>query len=111
MYMRAYCEQCGQRPKAVNYVKDGKKYYRKKCEQCLKLYKPVKPLWLDSGYKVKRKCEACGFKPSMRSQVTVFYIDGNLNNVSNRNLKTVCLNCNQELIKFGWKRGDLTPDV
>ena len=109
--MRASCEQCGQRPKSVNYIKDGKKYYRKKCEQCLKLYKPVKPLWVDSGYKVKRKCEACGFKPSLRSQVTVFYIDGNLKNVSNRNLKTVCLNCNQELIYFGRNRGDLTPDV
>ncbi len=109
--MRANCEQCGQRPKAVNYIKDGKKYYRKKCEQCLKLHNPVKPLWVNSGYKVKRKCEACGFKPSIRSQVTVFYIDGNLKNVSNRNLKTVCLNCHQELVKFGWKRGDLTPDA
>lgn len=109
--MRDNCEQCGQRPKAVNYIKDGKKYYRKKCEQCLKLHKPVKPLWVNSGYKVKRKCEACEFKPSIRSQVTVFYIDGNLKNVSNRNLKTVCLNCHQELLKFGWKRGDLTPDA
>lgn len=109
--MRANCEHCGQRPKAVNYIKDGKKYYRRKCEQCLKLHKPVKPLWVDSGYKVKRKCEACSFKPSLRTQVTIFYIDGNLKNVSNRNLKTVCLNCNQELIKFGWNRGDLTPDI
>ena len=109
--MRPYCENCGQRPKAVNYKKDNKTYYRKKCEQCLRLYKPIKPLWVDSGYKVKRKCEACQFKPSLRSQVTIFYIDGNLKNVSNRNLKTVCLNCNQELIMFGWNRGDLTPDV
>ena len=105
------CEQCGQRPKAVNYYKDNKIYYRKKCEQCLKLYKPVKPLWADSGYKVKRFCEACGFKPIIRSQVTVFYIDGDLTNVAYRNLKTVCLNCNAELIKTGWSRGDLTPDV
>ena len=109
--MRPVCEQCGQRPKAVNYYIGKKIYYRKKCEQCLKLYKPVKPLWVDSGYKIKKKCEACGFKPIMRSQVTVVYIDGNLNNVSNRNLKTVCLNCNQELIKYGWSRGDLTPDL
>ena len=105
------CEQCGQRPKAVNYYKDNKTYYRRRCEQCLKSHKPVKPLWLDSGYHVKRFCEACGFKPVMRSQVTVFYIDRNLNNVSAKNLKTVCLNCNAELIKTGWARGDLTPDV
>ena len=42
---------------------------------------------------------------------SLFTVDGNLNNVSNRNLKTVCLNCNQELIKYGWRRGDLTPDL
>ena len=109
--MRTVCDTCGQRPKAVNYHKGDITYYRKKCEQCLKSHKPVKPLWFESGYKVKRKCEACGFKPTVRNQVTIFYIDGNLNNVSNRNLKTVCLNCNQELIRFGWNRGDLTPDV
>lgn len=105
------CEQCGQRPKAVNYYKDKKTYYRRKCEQCLKSHKPVKPLWLDSGYHVKRFCEACGFKPVIRSQVTVFYIDGNLKNVASTNLKTVCLNCNAELIKTGWARGDLKPDL
>lgn len=109
--MRPNCDICGQRPKAVNYKKDGKTYYRRRCEQCLKLHKPVKPLWVDSGYKVKRNCEACGFRPSIRSQVTVFYIDSDLNNVAKTNLKTVCLNCNAELIKTGWHRGDLTPDA
>jgi hypothetical protein len=108
---RPSCDQCGKRPKAVNYYKDGKVYYRRRCEQCLKLHKPIKPLWVDAGYKPKRVCEACGFKPTFRSQVTVFYIDGNLTNVSNYNLKTVCLNCNAELIKTGWARGDLAPDV
>ena len=107
---RPICEHCGIRPKSINYHKDGKIHYRKKCEQCSTSHKPVKPLWVDSGYKVKRKCEACGFVPSIRSQVTVFYIDGKLTNVSNRNLKTVCLNCNAELVKTGWRRGDLTPD-
>lgn len=108
--MRPVCEICGQRPKAVNYRKDDKVYYRRRCEQCLKLHKPVKPLWVDSGYKVKRFCEACGFKPVLRSQVTVFYVDGDLTNIHSSNLKTVCLNCNAELISTGWRRGDLTPD-
>ena len=108
--MRPVCDVCGQRPKAVNYRRGDKVYYRRRCEQCLKLYKPVKPLWVDAGYRVKRKCEACGFKPVLRSQVTVFYVDGDLQNVNNRNLKTVCLNCNAELVKTGWRRGDLTPD-
>jgi len=109
--LRPVCEHCGQRPKAVNYYINKKPYFRRKCEQCLKTDRPVKPLWVESGYKVKRVCEACGFKPSIRSQVTVFYVDGNLKNISNRNLKTVCLNCNAELVKTGWKRGDLTPDL
>ena len=108
--MRPVCDVCRQRPKAVNYRRGDKIYYRRRCEQCLKLHKPVKPLWVDAGYRVKRKCEACGFKPVLRSQVTVFYVDGDLQNVNNRNLKTVCLNCNAELVKTGWRRGDLTPD-
>ena len=108
---RPICDTCGERPKAVNYYKGKKVYYRRKCEQCLKSHRPVKPLWVDAGYKVKRVCEACGFKPVVRKQVTVFYIDGNLNNVDVKNLKTVCLNCNAELVKTGWKRGDLKPDV
>jgi hypothetical protein len=33
--MRPLCA-CGQRPAAVNYKKDGKTFYRKKCEICLK---------------------------------------------------------------------------
>jgi|TARA_B100001093_G_scaffold436698_1_gene435226 hypothetical protein len=109
--MRPICETCGQRPRAINYRKDDRIFYRKKCEQCLKQHKPVKPLWVGSGYKVKRNCEACGFKPSIRSQVTVFYVDSDLTNVAKKNLKTVCLNCNAELVKTGWSRGDLAPDA
>ena len=108
---RLVCTVCGVRPRAINYHKNGKIYYRKKCEQCNKAYKPVKPLWVNSGYKVKRVCEACGFKALFRSQVTVFYIDNDLTNVNHKNLKTLCLNCNAELTKTGWTRGDLEPDV
>lgn len=107
---RPICDVCGQRPRAINYYKDKQPYFRRKCEQCLKMHKPVKPLWVDSGYKVKRNCEACGYKPVLRAQVTVFYVDGDLTNVAKSNLKTVCLNCNAELVKTGWRRGDLTPD-
>lgn len=109
--MRPICKTCGNRPKAINYHRNGKVFYRKKCEQCLKQHKPVKPLWVDAGYKLKRKCEACDFKPAFRSQVTVFYIDGDLQNVAHSNLKTVCLNCYAELERTGWTRGDLTPDL
>ena len=51
---RPICEQCGQRPKAINYYKNNRPYFRRKCEQCLRDHKPVKPLWVDAGYKVNR---------------------------------------------------------
>ena len=42
----------------------------------------------------------------------VFYVDGNLRNNNHFNLKTVCLNCCQEVYrsKLPWKRSTLTPD-
>jgi hypothetical protein len=108
--MRPICKECNIRACAINYHKDDRVYYRKKCEQCLKLHKPVKPSWHLAGYKPKRKCEYCNFKPIYREQVTVVHIDGNLTNVSRDNLKTVCLNCCVEISKNGWYPGDLTPD-
>jgi hypothetical protein len=44
--------------------------------------------------------------------MTVFHIDGDLNNVMFSNLRTICLNC-VEVVKrkeVTWKRGDLTVD-
>ena len=108
---RPICENCNSKPKAVNYYINNKIYFRKLCEQCLKGKKPNNPSWLIAGYKPKRKCEACGFTPVYRSQVTVFYVDGNLKNVNNHNPKTVCLNCYQEVVRTGWGRGDLVPDL
>jgi hypothetical protein len=54
----------------------------------------------------------CGFKSLYPSQMTVFYIDGDLKNVVFSNLRTICLNC-IEVVKrkeVTWKRGDLTVD-
>ena len=54
-----------------------------------------------------------GFKNGHWEQFSVYYIDGNLNNVRFSNLKTVCSNCSKILYKEGvkWKQGDLVPDL
>jgi hypothetical protein len=43
----------------------------------------------------------------------VLHVDGNLNNADVRNLKTVCLNCVEEIKRsdLPWKKGDLEPDA
>jgi hypothetical protein len=43
----------------------------------------------------------------------VYHVDGNLNNSSLRNLKTVCQNCVEEVKRadLTWRPGDLTPDA
>jgi hypothetical protein len=43
----------------------------------------------------------------------VYHVDGNLHNTETKNLKTVCLNCVEELKRsdLPWKKGDLEPDI
>ena len=111
--MRPLCV-CKQRPAAINYKKDGKVYYRRKCEICLK-GKTIGvgiPKWKLSGYLKKDTCEKCGFKSKHKEQFNVYHIDGDLNNCLPNNLKTVCANCQRIMQKQGvrWKQGDLTPD-
>ena len=110
--MRPLCV-CGKRPAAINYKKDGKKYYRKKCEQCLRNGAGHGiPLWEQRGYVKKNVCEKCGFKSKHSEQFNVFHVDGNLENCRPNNLKTICANCQRIVQKEGirWKQGDLTPD-
>jgi hypothetical protein len=44
--------------------------------------------------------------------LTVYHVDGDLNNCEARNLKTVCLNCIAEVVRLElpWRAGDLEPD-
>lgn len=111
--MRPLC-QCGSRPRAINYHKDGKTFYRRFCEICLAkgMYHGI-PRWKRSGYKMKNQCDKCGFKSPHREIFGVFNVDGNLNNCRPSNLKTVCANCAQVLAKEGitWKQGDLVADL
>lgn len=109
--MRPLCS-CGQRPVAVNYKKNGKTFYRTKCDTCLRNGEPKKPRWYQSGYRQLTNCEKCGFKASYKEQLRVYHIDGNLENCRPSNLKTICANCQIAMQREGvrWKQGDLAPD-
>lgn len=112
--MRPLCE-CGYRPAAVNYKKNGRTYYRKQCDTCLhhKVKRHGIPKWYQRGYRMKNVCDKCGFRSSHKEQFNVYHIDGDLNNALPSNLKTVCANCQRILQKQGvqWKQGDLVPDL
>lgn len=110
--MRNLCKICIKRPVAVNYIKNGKTFYRTKCDHCSKNRKDGYFSWMKVGYKKKNICEKCGYTSKHTEQFNVYFIDGNLNNVSYANLKTVCANCQRILhrLKLPWRQGDLTPD-
>lgn len=109
--MRPLCK-CGSRPVAVNYIKNGRTYYRKQCESCLK-GKVIECRWYRTGYRIKNQCDKCGFKSPYKEIFNVFHVDGNLNNCRPSNLRSVCANCQVILHQEGvmWKQGDLRPDL
>jgi hypothetical protein len=113
---RPICLACNQRFCAVNYYRDSVAHYRSRCEHCVKRNRKVKPpvaRWTNSGYKKKPTCDRCGFRSKYAAQLLVYHVDGNLNNSSLRNLKTICQNCVVEVTKSNlpWKPGDLAPDL
>jgi len=116
MQDRPICEKCSLKPAAINYKKGEKTYYRKICDSCSRKVKKKtkieKPRWETAGYKKSKLCEQCGFNPSFHEQLTVHFVDGNLNNTDWRNLRTVCLNCQTELkiLGIGWKQSSLVAD-
>jgi len=115
MQKRSLCVACGKKPAAVNYKRNNKTYYRSRCDSCIrKKFKKVapKPSWIKAGYRKKVTCEKCGFKARYKEQLFVYYVDGNLNNNHQLNLKTICANCQYEIAKegLGWAQGDLIPD-
>lgn len=115
MINRPLCLTCNKNYKAVNYVRNGKTYYRSLCDECGRKkhkVKPRKPNWTKSGYNKKATCDLCGFHSITPSQITVFHIDGNLENIELNNLRSICLNCVEVVKKKNvtWKRGDLQVD-
>lgn len=116
---RPLCPACARQRVAINCYSGNVVYYRKFCDSCSrakghgKILKPQPPAWAKSGYKKKEKCEKCSFKARYpENQLKVFYLDGNLHNNSWSNLKTICLNCQQEVqtLKMSWVPSDITPD-
>jgi len=111
---RPLCPTCNARPVAINRHVDDRIYYRKLCDVCIRGGRKLKlvPAWAKAGYKKKPACEMCGFKFKLASQSNVFYIDGFLINHDWLNLKTICLNCQQELYssKVSWKPSPIVPD-
>lgn len=113
--MRPICKQCNKNHCAINYKKKDITHYRSICDECgrkKKKQKPRKPNWIKAGYKKKTTCDLCGFRSIFPSQMTVFHIDGNLENVEFSNLRSICLNCVEVVKKKEvlWRRGDLTVD-
>lgn len=113
--MRPICKTCNKNFSAVNYKRDGVTHYRSMCDECGRKKtkkKPREPNWQKNGYKKKTTCDLCGFKSIYTTQMTVFHIDGNLDNPALSNLRTICLNCVEVVKKkeVTWRRGDLQVD-
>lgn len=103
--MRELCIRCGKNPKAINYKKEDKIYYRKLCDTCiLSDKKNSKPLWQRQGYKKKIKCESCDFLSKYPEQLTVCEYKGLW--------YTFCLNCEVyvKITNKTMKKSDLKSD-
>lgn len=114
--IRPICQSCKQRPSAVNYYRDGIAHYRTRCGYCIAKKRGIKipeARWKTAGYKKKPACDRCGFRSRYASQLLVYHLDGNQHNTGLRNLKTICLNCVEEIKRLDrpWAPGDLEPDV
>lgn len=114
--VRPLCVQCKSKPRAYAYRKNNKIYWRRLCDTCNrkqanKRIGGVTPLQR-SGYAKKKKCEICGFKAQASAQLDVYFVDGNLTNTVESNLKTVCANCQRlgGIRRLGWRMGDLIAD-
>jgi hypothetical protein len=93
---RPICKSCSQRHVGINYKRNGKTYYRSKCDSCIreaKKNKPAVPNWARGGYKKKMECDLCHFKARWGKQIIVYYVDGDLKSTQLNNLKSICLNC------------------
>jgi hypothetical protein len=113
--MRPLCKACGRNSAAINCYHKDKIYYRSMCNACVRRNKSLPrqtPRWQSAGYRKKSVCDRCGFRARHGSQLTVWHVDGNQNNCELRNLKTICLNCIQEITRLDlpWRQGDIEPD-
>ena len=113
---RPICTVCNKNHCAPNYYRKGVRYWRKKCEDCIRKGRkllPSEPRWKKLGYQKKITCDLCGFLRQYDSQLVVYHIDGDLNNNQLMNLRTICLNCVETVKRREpiWKLGDLEADI
>jgi hypothetical protein len=113
--MRPICPVCNKNPRAPAYYRNDKRYFRSRCNDCIRRSKNVKPQtprWQLDGYKKKMICDLCKFKAKYSSQITVWHINGRLNDTALTNLRSVCLCCVEEVKRklFTWRLGDLEVD-
>ena len=113
--MRPICETCNKNFRSINYIKNGITHYRSQCDPCRRERAKLPPRranWITSGYKKKPTCDLCGFKCVYQTQIVVYHIDGNLENIEFSNLRSICLNCVEVVkkTKVTWRRGDLKVD-
>lgn len=112
---RPICRVCNKNQCAPNYTVNNVRHWRSYCRACMRKQKqvlPSIPRWQLSGYIKKPTCDLCGFRSIYSSQITVYHIDGNLNNTAMSNLRSICLCC-VEIVKRRnviWQRGDLEVD-
>ena len=114
--IRPICQACKQRPCAINYYRNDVAHYRTRCGYCIAKNRGIKTpeaRWKTAGYKKKPACDKCGFRSKYASQLLVYHVDGNQHNTSLRNLRTICLNCVEEIKRLDrpWSPGDLEPDL
>jgi hypothetical protein len=113
---RPLCKLCKNNLRAYAYRKADKIYWRSMCDACIRKKKQKnvsgKTKWQIKGYKKKKQCELCGFKSVVPQQLDVYHVDGNKNNTSVYNLKTICANCQRlkSTQELGWSIGDLEVD-
>lgn len=113
---RPLCSNCQDKPRAYAYRKGHKIYWRRLCDSCIRKNKNKNTgglnRWQTAGYKKKSKCELCGFRAVVQDQMDVYHVDGNRNNTSVYNLKTICANCQRlkSTQDLGWTIGDLEVD-
>lgn len=112
---RPFCQSCNKNYAANNYIKNGVRHYRSRCDYCIKRSRNIKqasPRWKLTGYKKKATCDLCGFRSVFASQIVVFHIDGNLDNCDLINLRSICLCCVETVRRrnLTWKIGDIEAD-
>ena len=99
----------------MNYLRAGVTHYRSRCENCIRRERKLprrRPRWQAAGYVKSKTCDRCGFRARYSAQLLVYHVDGRLDRVEVKNLKTICKNCEVEISRsdLAWSPGDLEPD-